>query len=212
MRAGKVRVCFEGIAGCGKSTQVNLLAEALATEEIKPQVLAWPGGTEFGQAVHKLIVHGPSPSSLLARSLLLWADFAELTARYQGEQLLILERHPMYSTLARGVVEPDFDEDALYGLVDALWEHVLRPDVTFVLDVPARVAVERKRRQYEERRKMAPGAEREYEEQLERMRMAYLRLVRAFPEVVIIGGVGDPQDVHLEVRRLLEERIARQGR
>lgn len=201
MRVEKVRVCFEGIDGCGKSVQASLLAEALRKENVEPRIVKHPGGTEFGQALRELVLYGSKPSSTLARGLLFWADAAESTARYQHEQIVIFERHPIYSNLAWGIVELDFDEDAHFGLVDALWEHILRPDITFVLDVPARVALERQRGQ--NKKAMTAEAEREYEERLERVRMAYLKLGRVFPEVVIVGGMQDPLELHREVLRML---------
>ena len=64
-------IAFEGIDGCGKSTQVRLLAErlgAVATRE--------PGGTELGAALRGLLLEGAHVSER-AEALLMAADRAQ---------------------------------------------------------------------------------------------------------------------------------------
>jgi len=66
---------FEGPEGAGKSTQVDLLANALAGRA--PLVVREPGGTPLGEEIRRLLLHG-EPVTAEAEMLLFMAARAEL--------------------------------------------------------------------------------------------------------------------------------------
>lgn len=51
-------ISFEGIDGCGKTTQARLLAEALRGEGTEVVLTREPGGTALGEEVRRLLLHG----------------------------------------------------------------------------------------------------------------------------------------------------------
>ncbi len=51
-------VSFEGIDGCGKTTQAQLLAESLRREGRDVVLTREPGGTPLGEQVRRLVLHG----------------------------------------------------------------------------------------------------------------------------------------------------------
>ena len=65
-------VTLEGIDGCGKSTQIELLKEHFSNAVITKE----PGGTEFGKQAREILLHG-SLHSKNAELLLFLADRAE---------------------------------------------------------------------------------------------------------------------------------------
>jgi dTMP kinase len=53
-----VFVTFEGIDGSGKTTQAELLAKRLRREDGEVVLTREPGGTELGEAIRALVLHG----------------------------------------------------------------------------------------------------------------------------------------------------------
>jgi dTMP kinase len=75
-----VFVTFEGVDGSGKSTQAELLRDALAAEGREVVLTREPGGTELGERARELVLNGPTMTPW-AEAALFAAARAELVAR-----------------------------------------------------------------------------------------------------------------------------------
>jgi dTMP kinase len=134
---------FEGVDGCGKSTQVARVADArgaLATRE--------PGGTAAGLALRDVVLDPEVPMSALTEVLVMAADRAQHVAeliepalaagrdvvcdRYNGSTLA-------YQGYGRGV-----PLDGIRAVLAAATRGVV-PDATILLDCPPEVALARGR-------------------------------------------------------------------
>lgn len=73
-------VTFEGVDGSGKSTQAELLRDALAAEGREVVLTREPGGTELGERARELVLNGPTMTPW-AEAALFAAARAELVAR-----------------------------------------------------------------------------------------------------------------------------------
>lgn len=173
-------VTFEGIDGSGKSTQAALLAATLEAEGREVVLTREPGGTETGERVRELVLHGGAVTP--------WAE-AALFAAARAQ----LAEEVIRPALARGaavVCDRFLDSSLAYqGLarelgLDAVLElnrivlGGLMPDRTFLLLLPVEEAL---------RRSTAPPdrIEREGVDFLERVDHAYRELAQGFPGRIV---------------------------
>ena len=141
-------ITFEGIEGCGKSAQVERLANRLAKEEREVVTLREPGGTSIGEAIRDVVKHPPGnkPISPDAELLLMNASRAQLV------------QQAIQPALASGAVvlcDRFYDSSLAYqgygrGLDLAKVQHAIdlavgetKPDITLLLDIPLEVSAER---------------------------------------------------------------------
>jgi dTMP kinase len=133
-------IVFEGAEGAGKSTQVRLLAERLATARISCIALREPGGSPVGDSIREIVLHKEHSITNATEALLFMASRAELTAReivpsLNDGRVVLLDRFFLstyaYQIFGRGLPEAETraaNRLATGGLV---------PDLTLLLDVPA---------------------------------------------------------------------------
>jgi dTMP kinase len=195
-------VTFEGVDGSGKSTQARLLAEALRDEGREVVATREPGGTELGERVRELVLHGNGVSP--------WAE-ATLFAAARAQ----LVEEVIRPALARGadvVCDRYLDSSLAYqgigrGLgVDRVLElnlvatGGLLPDTTFLLELPAAEAA--RRRGADTDRLEAEG-----QEFAERVGIAYRELADAFPRrIVAVDATLSPEEQARIVREELRDR------
>lgn len=139
-------IAFEGIDGCGKTTQARLLKERLGREAV---LTSEPGGTELGVELRRLLL-GTSLRALSSRAeaLLLGADRAEHVAQVISPALeegrwVVTDRYAG-STLAYQGYGRGIDLDELRSLVSFATAG-LEPDLNLLVEVPVRTARERMR-------------------------------------------------------------------
>ncbi len=137
-------VAFEGIDGCGKTTQARLLAErlgALLTFE--------PGGTRLGSSLRGLLLDRDQPPvDERTEALLMAADRAQHVAEVVRPALddgrwVVTDRFSA-STLAYQGYGRGMAQAELAGLIE--WAtRGLSPDLTVLVDVPVDEAAARRR-------------------------------------------------------------------
>lgn len=197
---------FEGIDGSGKSTQVQLLTEALEQEGFPVALTREPGGTPIGEQIREMLLNPVNMISPKAEMLLYAASRAELAAsfirpRLEEGTIVLCDRFVDSSVAYQGYGR---------GLGDDVWkvnEPVIEgcmPDSTFVFDVPVDVSRTRVREQAEPDR-----IEKERAEFFTRVREGYLRQAERFPDrIIVIDGrkpIADIQRCVMEhVRKLLD--------
>ena len=139
-------IVFEGAEGAGKTTQIRILAERLATAGIPAVAVREPGGTPVGDDIREILLHPEQEITAASEALLFMASRAELVAREIRPSLragfvVLLDRF-FLSTYAYQIVGRGLPE-AEVRAANALATAGLVPDLTLLLDITAAHGLER---------------------------------------------------------------------
>jgi dTMP kinase len=185
-------ITFEGIEGSGKTTQIQHVAGFLASAGYDCVVTKEPGGTPIGEKIRAILLNPEHKGLHPAVELFLYSadrvqHVTELIApALDAGRVVICDRFHDSTTVYQGVsrgMEMEWvnrlNRMAIGGFL---------PDVTFVLDLPPRIGLERAWRQI--KNGMRSSAETRFEKEKlafhERVRNGYLELARFFPDRIVV--------------------------
>jgi dTMP kinase len=201
-------ITFEGSEGCGKSTQISLLAEKLRQAGREPLLIREPGGTPAGESIRHLLQHAPEGENLVpeAELLLFAASRAQLVrekiqpALDAGRVVIsdrFLDSTTVYQGVARRIPAQDTEGINAFAVGDCL------PDVTFLLDLERETSLARMRAGKRELDRI----ERESEEFFAAVRSGYLDLAKKNPSRVVVLDASQPVEALAEeIQSLLSQR------
>ena len=137
---------LDGLDGCGKSTQMRLLAEALEKMGYSVVTCVDPGGTEIGKTLRQILLHHKGLLGMRSEALLFMASRAQLVDEIiapsleQGK-IVISDRYLLANLVYQGYGGGLNLED-LRATGNLSTGGVL-PNLTFVLDIPVEIARKR---------------------------------------------------------------------
>ncbi len=177
-------ITFEGIDGCGKSTQAKLLLEKLNSKGCKTILVREPGGTRISEAVREiLLIKGMDELQNRTEALLMTASRAQLTDEVIVPNLekghwVIADRYTD-STLAYQGGGRKLDVEWLIKL-NTFATGELIPDMTVIVDI---VPEEGQRR----RESLNPDRiEKAGEDFQQNVRKMYQEIAKRFPDRIFI--------------------------
>jgi len=140
-------ITFEGIEGCGKSTQTKRLVNRLRELAVPLVITLEPGGTAVGQKIRHILLDSRNQHlSPLTELLLYAADRAQhveeiIKPALEQEKWVLCDRFfdatTVYQGYARGLdmkLIATLNEKASPGIL---------PDITFLIDCPVEIGLER---------------------------------------------------------------------
>jgi dTMP kinase len=191
-------VVFEGCDGSGNSTQSKLLADFLKSEGRDVVLTKEPTEGYVGRRIRDVLQKRASATPLELQQMFV-ADRREHMAALvepalKSGKAVITDRY-MFSTLAFGGIDVDME------LLRRMNSGFRVPDLTFVIDVPAEVSMERmKGRLRENGTKLELFEE---TEKLRRVRENYLKIAKLYPNVHVIDGNRPIEAVAADVREIV---------
>lgn len=197
-------ITFEGIDGCGKSTQAKLLLEYMNKSGVETILVREPGGTNISESIREILLHSSSGQmGDRTESLLMTASRAQLTQEViipnmdQGK-FVIADRYSD-STLAYQGGGRNLDIEWLIKLNNYA-TFTLLPDITFFVDIRSEEAL----RRLDSNKDRIEGEGIEFQA---RVRKTYHELAERFNDrYVILDGYGEIDDIH---QKVLNEMIRR---
>jgi len=193
MKRGKF-IVFEGIDGAGLTTQANLLEKALKKAGYKVVLTKEPTNGLIGGLI-RACLKNEWKTSLLSLQLLFAADRAhhlekEILPALKKGKIVICDRY-LLSTIAYGMISLEKE------WLKFINSKFLQPDLTILLDLSVEVSLKRiKLSRF--------GAELfEKKEELRKVRKNYLKLAKEFPNVYVIDASRSIEEVHEEVKKLV---------
>jgi len=143
-----VFITFEGTEGCGKSTQVRLLAERLTAMGHRVRTPREPGGTPVGEEIRHTLKHSPNNHAMTAEAelLLMNASRAQLVREVirpalEAGEIVVCDRFYDSTTAYQGHGR-QLDLEAVRAIIEFAVGGT-KPDLTLFLQVPPEVSAAR---------------------------------------------------------------------
>ncbi|MDW7643516.1 MAG: dTMP kinase [Desulfuromonadales bacterium] len=204
-------ITFEGIEGCGKTTQLRLLARNLAAQGVDVVTTREPGGCPIADAIRQILLD-PGNQALVPRSeLLLYAaaraqhvDEVIRPALQAGKTVLcdrFTDATCAYQGYGRGL------DKTLIHRLNELAAAETCPDLTILLDMPAEEGLQRA-----QSRNTVQTLEHEGRFEQEsltfhrRVRQGYLELAHRQNRFLVIDALGSQETVASRIGEALRQR------
>jgi len=202
-------ITFEGIEGCGKSTQARLLTESLRAQGQRVLLTREPGGPRISEEIRALLLNKEfTEMNRLTEVFLYMASRAQHTLEWiiptlEKGQNVICDRYYdstyAYQGAAREIPEYEIET------INTIATTGLKPDVTYIIDVPVEIGLER----------LHNGTKAEDIDRLEsedmdfhrRVRKGFLKLAEEEPErIVVIDGKQSIEEIHQDIMKNMKQR------
>ncbi|MDI6605302.1 MAG: dTMP kinase [Thermoanaerobacteraceae bacterium] len=205
MYKGKL-ITFEGIDGCGKTTQINLLKEYLLIKGYNAMILREPGGTSIGEEIRKILLYNKNYIYPVTEALLYAASRAQLLAEIiipalDEGKIIIMDRFVdsslVYQGYARGLGIKKIME------INRIATYGIKPDLTIFFDITPENALTRRKT-----RKQNDRFEEENMEFYEKVYEGYHKLINLEPErFVVINAMEDITTVQKSIINIINKII-----
>ena len=195
-------ITFEGADGCGKTTQLELLADYLKEKNKEVIITREPGAKGLGEKIREILLNYDGEVSDRCESFLFLADRAQhidmiVNPAVEAGKIVLCDRHidssVAYQGYGRGLDIEQIDR------LNMLATNGRRPDLTFVFDIDVETSMKRVGK--EKDRMESAGVE-----FFNRVREGYLELAKQEPErICVLDATKSIEEIHSEVVKIIEE-------
>lgn len=189
-------ITFEGADGCGKTTQMNLLAEYLKNQGREVVLTREPGGKGLGEKIREILLNYDGEVSDRCESFLFLADRAQnidtiVNPAVDAGKIVLCDRHTDSSVAYQGYGRGLNIERI--NMLNNLATNGKKPDITFVFDIDTETSMKRVGK--EKDRMESAGFEFHT-----KVRNGYLEIAKKEPErIKVIDASKSIEEIHQEV-------------
>jgi dTMP kinase len=191
-------ITFEGIDGCGKTTQLQMLADRLAIAALPYLATKEPGGTAIGKQIRAILLNSAHQGLAASAELLLFAaDRAqhvreELLPALTAGNIVLCDRYTdatlAYQGYGRELSRPLIEQ------LNSIATEGLRPDITLLFDLDVELAQSRVAAGVAQRG-AADRLDNEAIEFHQRVRQGYLEIAKINSDRFIIIPANDAAEI-----------------
>jgi dTMP kinase len=209
-------ITFEGLDGCGKSTQLEKLAGALRAQGLSVVLTREPGGTPTGEKIRQFLLDtdtaGLTPLAELA--LMFAARAQHIREVIQPElaegRIVLCDRFTDSSEAYQGGGRKLSSEPVL-ALHRVLCGN-LQPELTILMDSDVALSVERARRRNQAQGGRGQRDENRFEQESRaffgRVRNTYLAIAAREPQrVVVVDARGTAAETHEKIKEVVRRKL-----
>lgn len=202
-------IVFEGVEGCGKTTQMQLCSEWLLSLSIPVVTTREPGGTQLGLHLRSLLLESTENKAISATTelLLYAADRSqhveqELLPNLEAGKIILCDRY-IDSTIAYQGYGRNLDINLIHKL-NTIATSGLKSDLTLWLDLDVEQGMARKRKTGEK----ADRIEQEKIEFHRRVQKGYFEQAALSPEINFRIEAGlDKENVQKQIQKILKSKL-----
>lgn len=197
-------ITFEGIDGCGKTTQLKMAERYLKKSGLDPMVIREPGSTAFSEKIRKILLDKKLSINAVTELNLYVAARSELVAHVikpalQNGRIILCDRF-YDSTVAYQAYGRNLDLNLVKKL-NLLATGGIRPNFTFLFDIDYATSLKR-------RKKTADRLESESKAFFDRVRRGFLETARTEKRrFCVIDSRKSPEEIFHEVQACLISRL-----
>ena len=197
-------ITFEGIDGCGKTTQLNMLNKYLQDKGYETVLTKEPGGKGLGEKIRNILLNYDGEVSDRCESFLFLADRAQnidliVNPAIRQGKIVLCDRHTD-STLAYQGYGRELDLAQIKKLND-LATNGRKPDITFIFDVSLETSSKRVGKDKDRMEKSGKDF-------FQRVRNGYLKIAQNEPQrVKVINSEKSIDEVFVQVLKYINEII-----
>lgn len=195
-------ITFEGADGCGKTTQMSMLADYLKAKGYDVVLTREPGAKGLGEKVREILLNYDGVVSDRCESFLFLADRAQnidviVEPAVKQGKIVLCDRH-IDSTVAYQGYGRGLDIERI-NMLNSLATNGKKPDLTFVFDIDVETSMKRVGK--EKDRMESAGIEFH-----NRVRHGYLELAQKEPErIKVIDASKSIEEIHKKVVKIISE-------
>jgi dTMP kinase len=205
-------VSFEGIDGCGKTTQIRLLEAYLTSQGFQVMVTREPGGTEISESIRQILLHSKNTQLLPMSELLLYYAsrhqnlFQKIIPALESGCWVLSDRYADASTAYQG-----HGRGIDLSLIDYLNQTVIgrrMPDLTILIDIDPVTGLIRAIDRNTQAHLDEGRFEKESLEFFQRVRQGYLNIAETDPQRVrVLDGNRNIELIQSDIVELVDSLI-----